>query len=322
MDNEILITAESSPKKPSGKKIAMMCLSALLGGVFLFSAWTKTEPVAYFEFVISSQLHIAQSMAAMLARFFIGLEAALGLLLIANVFGYKRWVLKACLALLIVFSVHLVYLLVTQGNDVNCGCMGNIAPMSPALSLLKNAAMVAVVIALLKYHRTDDGPVLNVASFPIALIIIAVPFFLFPMGKQIAMPLSKLYSTTESEMPTMELRKGKRILCFMSLGCEHCRKAAGIIQEMKSKNPSLPFYFALASGADSTRAERYADFIQETKAKDIPHHFLAKKDFMDMIKYSESEGVPVILWMEDTTVVRKINLYELNQREIEEWIKK
>ena len=299
-----------------------MCLCALLGAVFLFSAWTKTEPVAYFEFVISSQLHVSQKLAAMLARFFIGLEAALGLLLIANVFGHKRWVLKVSLALLIVFSLHLLYLLITQGNDVNCGCMGNVAPMSPGLSLLKNALMILALIVLMKYHKTDDGPVLNLASIPIALIIIAVPFFLFPMEKQIAMPLSKLYNSSESEKPKVELRKGKRILCFMSLGCKHCREAAGLIEKMKTNNPSLPFYFAFSSGDDSTRAERFEDFMKETNARNIPYHFLSKKDFMDMIKYSESEGVPVILWMEDTTVVRKINLYELNQREIEEWVKK
>lgn len=303
-----------------------MILSAVIGIVFVFSAWTKTSPIQYFEYIISSQLHLSQTLSAIAARFFIGLEASLGLLLALNIFGYKRWVLKSSLALLLIFSVHLVYLLITQGNDVNCGCMGNIAPMSPGISLLKNAAMIAGLLALLRLYRTKedalphDGPVLHIAGFALTAIIIAVPFFVFPAKKQLVMPLSKLYTTSRSEHPVAELRKGKHILCFMSLSCEHCRHAATIIAQMKKNNPSLPFYFALAGGKDSTRAERFQSFMEETKAQDIPYHFLGEKDFIEMVQLSGSSGVPVMLWMQDTIVVRKINGYELNQKEIEAWV--
>lgn len=306
--------------KISTKKVLLILLSALIGALFIFSAVSKVFPIQYFEYIISSQLQVSQRYAALASRFVIGLEGALGLLLLINIFGYRRWVLKACLTLLLVFCIHLVYLLIAQGNDVNCGCMGSVAPMSPALSLLKNAGLIAGLLVLLKWHKPDDGMVLNVATFPMALIIIAVPFFIFPVEQQIKMPLSKLYHTTRSEHPVLELRKGKHILCFMSLSCEHCRHAAGIIAGMKKNNPALPFYFALSAGADSTRAERFADFLKETKANDIPYHFLEKEDFINMIKSSGSDGVPVILWMQDTTVIRKVNGGELDQKEIETWI--
>ncbi len=307
-------------KETSIKKLLLILLSAAIGAFFIFSAFTKLWPVQYFEYIISSQLHLPQQLAAWMARFFIGLEGALGILLLINVYGARRWVLKACLALLLVFCVHLLYLLISQGNDVNCGCMGNIAPMSPGISLLKNAALIAGLLLLIRWHKPEDGRVLNIATYPVALIIIAVPFFFFPVEKQLKMPLSQLYTTDKSEHPVLELRKGKHILCFMSLSCTHCRKAAGMIAEMKKNNPALPFYFALASGADSTRAERFADFLKETKAKDIPYHFLGKDDFINMVQLSGSDGVPVILWLQDTTVVRKMNGSELNQKEIENWI--
>lgn len=307
-------------------KILLVIVSAILGIVFLFSAWSKTMPVRYFEYIISSQLHLPQTMTAVAARFFIGLEAALGLLLAANVFGHRRWVLKTALGLLIIFSVHLVYLLISQGNDVNCGCMGNIAPMSPGVSLLKNAALAAGLILLLRRYRNadgslpDEGPVLNAGSFVLTALLVAVPFFVFPLEKQLTMPLSRLYTTTTSEHPVAELRRGKHILCFMSLSCSHCRDAATVIARMKKNNPSLPFYFALAGGTDSTRAARFTSFMDETKANDIPYHFLGQKDFVEMIQLSASSGVPVILWMQDTLVVRKVNSHELNQKEIEAWI--
>ena len=134
------------------------------------------------------------------------------------------------------------------------------------------------------------------------------------------MPLSRLYSTTLSDHPKVELRKGKHIVCFMSLTCPHCRNAATKIAQLVKSNPSLPFYLALASGTDSTREERFKDFVADTKIHDIPYHFLASKDFMYMIQSSGSNGVPVILWMQDTTVVRKVNMDDLNQKEIEAWI--
>ncbi|RYZ40053.1 MAG: hypothetical protein EOP49_29805 [Sphingobacteriales bacterium] len=321
MENDYL-ELPPAPKKRSAKKLLLVALSAILGGVFLFSAWTKTEPsTQYFEYIIGAQVHLPPAIAAIAARFFIGLEAALGLMLIVSVFGYRRWVLKASIALIVVFSIHLIYLLFAQGNDVNCGCMGNVAPMSPLASLAKNAGILAALFILLKWHRTDDGPVLNIASFPVAASIIAIPFFLYPIQKQLTMPLTKLYTTTRSQHPMQELRKGKHILCFMSLTCSHCRDAATIIAKMKKDNPALPFYFALAGGNDSTRAELFHDFLSETKANNVPYHFLSKEDFGDMIKLSGSDGVPVMMWMQDTTVIRKITVNDLNQKEIEEWLR-
>lgn len=322
MEKEDILPVVAKPRL-SLLKVVLILLSAITGLVFLFSAWTKTEPsTQYFEYIINSQVHLPQMYAAVAARFFIGLEAALGLLLVVNIFGYRRWVIKCCIALIIVFSIHLVYLLISQGNDVNCGCMGNVAPMSPAVSLLKNAGLMAILLVLLRWHRTDDGPVLNIGSFPVAAIIIAVPFFLYPVQKQLTMPLSRLYTTTQSQHPIAELRKGKHVLCFMSLSCKHCRAAATIIAKMKKDNPALPFYFALANGADSTRAERFHDFLATTGANNIPYHFLGEKDFITMVQLSGSDGVPVILWMQDTTVIRKLTINDLNQKEIEEWTKK
>lgn len=319
-EQELPVTEPPTPRITAAK-IGLFILSVLIGGVFIFSAITKLYPIQYFEYIISSQLHIGHQTAAWMARFFIGLEGALGLLLALNIYGYRRWVPKACLALLAVFSVHLVYLLLAQGNDVNCGCMGNIAPMTPAQSLLKNAGLILGLLVLLRLYRPEDGKILNLATIPVALIIIAVPYFLYPAEAAIRMPLSKLYEPAQPEQPATELRNGKHILCFMSLGCKHCRHAAGMMAEMKQNNPSLPFYFVLAGGGtDSLRAERLADFMQETKARNIPHHFLDKEDFAAMLMQSGSDGVPVILWMQDTTVVRKLTIPELNQKETEQWL--
>lgn len=302
-------------------KILLVLLSVGIGAFFVFSAYTKTEPVQYFEYTINSQLHLPWSISAVLARFFIGLELALGLFMLVNVFGHKRWVLRLSLGMLILFSLHLVVLWITQGNDVNCGCMGSIAPMSPAASLLKNIGLMAGIGVLLRFYKTDDSKLLNIITLPVSLGLIVIPFFLFPLKRQLNLPLSRLYQPSQKEQPKTELRQGRHILCFMSLSCSHCRDAAKIITEMKRKSPFLPFYIIFPRGTDSTRAARLADFMADTKADNIPYHFISQQDFVDLVKLSGNDGVPCIFWMKDTTIIRKISIPELNLSETEEWLK-
>ena len=308
-----------TPKKITTGKVVLVLICCIIGAMFLFSAISKAWSVPYFEYIISSQVQVSHELAAWAARFFIGLEGALGLLLFINILGYRRWVVKACLALLLIFCVHLLYLFFSQGNDVDCGCMGNLVSMTPGVSLLKNAALLIGLLVLLKWYKPQEGRVLHIAAIPVTFIFVAIPFFVFPVEQQLHLPLSKLYTTKKSEHPSGELRKGKHVLCFMSLSCEHCRHAAAAIAKMKRSNPSLPFYFALSGGTDSTRAKRFADFIQETKADNIPYHFLDKEDFVDMVVLTGSKGVPVILWMQDTTIIRRMDGSELDQKEIETW---
>jgi hypothetical protein len=307
-------------KKITAGKILWVLLSCLIGALFVFSAISKAWSVPYFEYIISSQVQVSHELAAWAARFFIGFEGALGLLLFINILGYRRWVIKACLALLLIFCIHLLYLLFSQGNDVDCGCMGNLVPMTPGLSLLKNAGLVTGLLILLRWYKPNESRVLHIAAIPVTLIFTAIPFFLFPVQKQLSLPLTKLYTTQQSEHPKEELRKGKHVLCFMSLSCEHCRHAAAMIAKMKRSNPSLPFYFALSGGTDSTRAIRFASFMNETQARNIPYHFLEKDDFINMVMLTGSKGVPVILWMQDTTIIRRMDGSELDQKEIETWL--
>jgi len=75
------------------------------------------------------------------------------------------------------------------------------------------------------------------------------------------------------------------------------------------------------AGSDSTRAERYTDFLNETNADNIPHHFVPSLEFVQMVQASGSDGVPVILWLQDSTILRKVTPSELNRKEIENWLK-
>lgn len=302
------------------KKPLWIVLSALIGLFFLFSAWTKTYPIQYFEFITGEQLGIPYSLASILARVVIGIEAAIGFLLLFQIYGKKKWVVKACIALLVIFSVHLVYLILAKGNDINCGCMGSVATMTPAASLIKNAVLLAIAILLLKNETYMKKRPFYMLSWIVPFACVGGTFIAFPAQSQIHLPVSQLYIAPNGQRPSIELGQGKHILCFMSLSCGHCMDAAKAIAEMKAENPLLPFYIVFTQGKDSGRAERYETFMKETHAQNIPHHFMDHKEFTKMVRETGSNGVPVILWMKDSTIIRKVFLPELDKKEIEQWV--
>jgi hypothetical protein len=302
-------------------KILLAILSLSIGAFFIFSAYSKTVPVQYFEYTISSQLHVSRTLSVWAARFFIGLEAALGLLLLINVFGRSRWVIKACLVLLAVFSVHLTILWITMGNDVNCGCMGSLAPMSPAISLLKNLILFLLLLVLLRYAPVEKSNTQQLLAVVVTILIVALPFFLFPANEPVTLPLSTLYRPEQAELPKLDLRKGKHIVCFLSLTCSHCRDAATKIHQIKANNPAIPFYFFFPNeDNDTVKAWKLKDFMHSTEDSDIPYSFIPYKTFVDMVKAAGEDGVPTMLWMQDSTIIRKMEVPDIHQSEMEQWL--
>lgn len=307
---------------------AWAIISALLGAFFIFSAWTKTTPnLQYFEYTIHSQIGISDWLAAAAARFFIGLEAALGIMMMISVFGRKKWVLKACLVLLIVFSIHLVILWINQGSEVDCGCMGSIVKMNPWVSLLKNLVLIALIILLIKKVPEERNGYNHILSIIVAIIIIATPFVIYPIGiRQI--PLSNLYTSSQAEQPKISLQKGKHIVCFMSLTCPHCRDAATLISQINKNHPDLPFYFFFPHEENDTIQQlKLKDFMHQTKAEAIPHSFINQKTFVDMVKASGEDGVLTILWLRDSSIIRKMEVPDLEDtsaiiKEMKAWILK
>ncbi len=323
--------------KRKANQLILFLLSAILGLVFMLSAYTKTIPISYFEYVVDSQLNLGSSYAAIGARILIGLEAALGLLLVLQIWGKKDWVPRFGLLLTLLFSIHLVVLWLTLGNDVNCGCMGNQVFMSPLTSLLKNTALIAgfiLLISLKKRHKAlssippeDSGEEThrpsthNWLALLITVLLIAVPFLLFPITQKTSLPLSRLLENVAPQGVAPRHLTGKHVVAFMSLGCSHCRDAAGIFSSLKHRYPQLPVHLIFSKGADSSRAEKLEEFMDATAATNLDYSFINKDDFIYFMQATRNNGVPIILWMQDSTVYRQVSVPELNDRELLQWLK-
>jgi hypothetical protein len=292
-------------------------LSLLTGATFLYSAYTKTDPIQPFEYTMVEYLHMPWLLAAVAARFFIGLEAALGALIALHLFGKNKWVLKTALALLAIFSVYLVALWAREGNNINCGCFGDYIWMSPAASLVKNLVIMLVIWLLMRFHSGFAGKWPNYGSWGVLAVLIILPFFLYyiPMEHpswlkkdKYHVDLTPLYSG--NKQPTVDLSKGKHIIAFVSASCPHCHIAAYKMHVMKKSNPNIPFFLVIGGAAE------LSEFWKKTKADNIPYSRLAKEPFLDFT----GGRFPLILWVNNGWVEANANYNTLNQGQIEQWM--
>lgn len=310
-------------------RVALIILALLCGGTFLYSAWTKVLPIQPFEYTMVEYLHFPWLLASVMARLMVGLEATLGGLLVLHLFGKGKMVLKTAIALLVAFSVYLVWLWATAGNDVNCGCFGDAIWMSPSASLIKNAILASVLVVLLKYHHGLEFRYSNKVTTALFFVGLVLPFALFPISSQqpnwlkkgsYKIDFSDLYRPIVDDSaalkvpypktPEIDVAHGKHVIAFLSPTCEHCRIAARKMALMKRADTSLPFFMIIGGIASDL-----TDFWKYTNSRNIPYMRLHREPFL---RYTG--GVfPLIVWVNDGTVEAKSTYNTLNQSELKKW---
>lgn len=105
--------------------------------------------ISTFEVKQLYTLGFSQNIAPYFSRILIGIELALGILLLQKNY-LKRFILPITIAMLGVFIFHLSYLILSNGNSGNCGCFGELIPMTPAESIVKNIVAIGLLIWIFK----------------------------------------------------------------------------------------------------------------------------------------------------------------------------
>ncbi len=302
------------------KRYLYILISAILGATFIFSALTKLFPIQLFETALVEGYFSTWTLAPYISRAIIAFEFCLGLLLIVNFYFSKR-VLQISILTLVIFTIHLVILLFTQGNQGNCMCFGNTIELTPGESIIKNLGMIAISFLLLKKHSGFNSEYKYAVLVVSAIIAILVPVVLNPPNNYVqnnpndeaigkSLNLGVLYE--KDNKPEIDITKGKQVVAFLTLTCPHCRIAAYKFHVLKTKNPELPIFMIL--NGDSALLE---DFFIETKSSNIPHAMLFGKDF----GYRSGFKLPSIYYIENDTIVAHPKYVNIHQHELEEWIK-
>lgn len=306
------------------KKSISFLLAVSIGILFIISAVTKIYPIELFEFQFVDLGVASWSTTPYIARFFISIEFFLGMLLIVNL-SLRKFTLRFAVALLLFFCIYLFYKIITEGNSGNCGCFGEIVKMSPLQGILKN---IVLIIACGVCYSVSEVELWNKkwkisVVYILFIIALALGFFINPIQNTSShidkntvnyrVPLELMYDSTQVEKPSVDLMHGKHIVAFLSLSCPHCKIAAKKLAIMHKKNPELPIYLALNGDK-----ELLASFFEYSNAAALPHHlFLGPDKWVKVAGFT----LPNIMYINNSIVEKKFNGVELNQDDIENWLK-
>ncbi|MBI3501910.1 MAG: hypothetical protein HY063_08955 [Bacteroidetes bacterium] len=306
------------------KKIISFLLRLIIGGTFIASAYAKLYPVEIFEMKFVETNLIGWNVAPFIARFFIAIEFMLGAFLILNI-SFK-FAIKSSIAILLFFSFYLLYVIIFQPQEEDCGCFGIYLKMSPQISLLKNVVLLAMSFLLLRFNKTNaHWKFLQWVRLAIIVSSLALPFILNPVfaemppnafnadlvGKKL--DTSALKDFTDAQGNKIDIQSGKKIICFFSMQCRFCKltaKKIGIIQK-KLSNEELPIYFVFWG-----EEKNLSPFMKEAKTENVPSQIASTEIFF---KLSGSD-LPSVYFLEDGVVKKKLGFLTFTQEEVEQFL--
>lgn len=143
------------------KKNIALLFRIIIALLFIVSAVAKMYPSPYFAistFEVKQlyPLGFSESIAPWFSRILIGIELALGFLILQNNY-LKKIIIPATIALLAVFVIHLSYeSFINGGNSGNCGCFGELIPMTPIEAIFKNL-IAMIILGLLLFMIPKDA---------------------------------------------------------------------------------------------------------------------------------------------------------------------
>lgn len=157
-------------------------LRIFLSVLFLFSAYAKLYgmtiygAITTFEQKQLLQIGFSPEIAPYFSRFILGAEIALGIGFLQPHY-LRKLILPLSALLLIIFNVHLAYSIFSDVGG-NCGCFGELLPMSPTQAFIKNVLTIGL-IAWLWYLIKDEQIKLRHNFFVALSIALASILFMF-----------------------------------------------------------------------------------------------------------------------------------------------
>ena len=169
------------------EKYVPIAIRICIAFLFLLSAVAKLYPSPYFAistFEVKQlyPLGFSGDIASYFSRILIGIEFALGVLLLQKHY-LRKLVIPATILMLAVFTTHLsIVTFQDGGNSGNCGCFGSLLPMTPIEAILKNIVAMVLLVVLLKVMPKKDESKSNfwvLATTTLAFILLL--FMLAPI---------------------------------------------------------------------------------------------------------------------------------------------
>ena len=287
-------------------KLLSKTLQLLLAITFLFSAYTKAVGPGFFEITLMDQgIAPNRLIASYLARFFIGLEFALGFLMLLPF--YIKQLMQFTFFLLGGFTLHLIYLW-SIGDTDNCGCFGEMISMTPEQSIIKNIIMLAIALAVFKTAETKK--IKKTIPVVFSAVTIISMWIILPIPNHNEFPFDSFthFETTGR----VDLSSGEKLVAIFNLDCEHCQETANELAKLKRSVENFPEFYVLYFQEGSTSVEDFESITQSS----FPYDLIEVNTFFDLIGdspprvYNLKDGKVLEIW--DTDITRNlINAFDL-----------
>ena len=232
----------------------------LISALFLLSAIAKLYPTPLygitkvFEEGQLIPMGFSEDFAPFLSRLIIGFEFFIAFAILQTHY-IKKLIIPSTILLLIIFNVDLA-LDIFVGNDENCGCFGQLIPMTPSEAFIKNIFTILLLIFI--YRNVNDKKESNFLLLLNGYLIISVLMFsLLPIATNSSSKQISSYSTYVNE--DFNINDGKKILCFFDAGCEHCMDAAKSLTEIANNSIEFPDVHIIFS---DTEEGKIPDFLK------------------------------------------------------------
>ena len=234
----------------------------LISALFLLSAVAKLYPTPLygitkvFEEGQLIPMGFSSDFAPFLSRLIIGFEFFIAFAILQTHY-IKKLVVPSTILLVSVFCVDLA-IDIFGGVDENCGCFGQLIPMTPIEAFIKN--IFTILILLYIYRNVSDKENSNfLLLFNGYLIISVLMFSLLPIATNSSIKqVSSFSSYVDADF---DINNGKKLLCFFDAGCEHCMDAAKSLTELASNTQGFPDVHIIFS---DTEAEKIPEFLNNS----------------------------------------------------------
>ena len=293
-------------------------LKVLLGLVFIASAVLKILDMDRFEIYVYSYHFFSLNFSFLVARAAIILELVLGIGLISNSLHKMYW--WGSMAMLIGYSILLLYALVIGRTD-SCHCFGDFLQLNPKQSLLKNGVLMALFLLIyrLKEWKTPFRWLilcLAVMASTIAVFVVSPPDNYTPDYNPDQNLQVELFDEALNEAPldVLNLREGRKVICFFSTSCDYCQMAAkklSLMQQFYGFPPeNITFVFM---GTE----EGVTEFYEKTEL--ARYGYVLYEDVVKLLKISNG-NFPTIVFLDNGKVVHEYGFRNMREEEIKAFL--
>jgi hypothetical protein len=194
--------------------------------------------------------------------------------------------------------------------------MGDVVDMNPTQSLIKNAVLAVLLAVSWKTDRLVFKRQ-NLIAFLIAAVTTVVVFLVWPPDFYYRNTSESNDLSQEAFRPVADslgFSRGRRVICFYSATCEHCRhcasKMAGIIRRHDIPLDSVSVLFMQTHAAQDSVVTAF--YAEQGDGLVLPYHDLHPFDFIPLTNGS----MPLVTLFKDGNLIKEYDYLSLDEKEL------